>query len=406
MVYPGREQHLELLLKGLQKTNVPLIEFDGTQLLPAAMADDIGMYILIPKLASLLSWDIKTTIAIFFPALMFIACCFNIWGFLRLFHSWQARCIAIAGSLALAKISLTSMDVYCAPAALVLALTPWALYYLQKEISVGSRFFFLFAGLACGLSHYIRGYSGTTLLLLIGILLLRNHKFSLPDKIISFGTLACGYALVFAYFTSCLNQYQAFVNEELPQYAWVQPHHPFWHTIYAGFGFISNDLNLAFNDTAPGQRVFAIDPTLQTNSSAGPWDIPLSHQKYEAILRAEVFSLIKHHTFYVVRVMVAKFGLLLFYLLLFANFGLFFISCLSASVTTAFGVALCWSALPGLIAIPNFLYLTGYSTLAGLFGLICLSTIADRGPQNLRLGLLQKVSATKNALRSIKLNAS
>lgn len=401
MVYPGREQHLELLLRGLQKTNIPLIEFDGTQLLPAAMADDIGIYILIPKIASLLSIDIKTTIAFFFPSLMFLACCFNIWGFINLFRSWQARSIAIAGSLLLAKISLTSMDVYCAPAALALALTPWTLYYLQKEISFGSHIFFLLAGLACALSHYIRGHSGTAFLLFIGVLLILNDKFSLRDKIISLGILVLGFAIVFSYFTTCLYQYQTFIHENLPQYAWVQPHHPFWHTIYAGLGFISNDLNLAFNDTAPGERVFAIDPTFKTSTSAGQWDIPLSHQKYEAILRNEVLHLMKNHTFYIIRVLVAKIGLLLFYLLLFANLGIFFVSCLPSTFIAAFGVALCWSALPGLLAIPNFLYLTGYTTLAGLVGLISLGMAIERDRRYVRDTLTHKYQTLKSKFSAI-----
>jgi hypothetical protein len=397
MVYSGREDHLKFLLAGLQKTGVPLIEFDGTQYLPATMADDIGMYILIPKLAALFHWDIPTAIHHFFTGIAAISFCIGALGFLKLFSSWQARTISIVSSLVLTKIALGSMDIYCVPAMIALAVIPWAVVITQQHPRWGHYLFFGLAGSGCWLAHYLRSHSGTAPLLFIGILLLLQSNRSKAQKVMAFICLALGMGAIHLYFANCMQQYLGFVKEHFPHYTWVQPHHPLWHTIYAGLGFISNDLGLRFDDTAPMQAVTAKKPTL-INSQVGPWNIPFSNQEYENILRNEVFTLLTKHTFYVIRVMVAKLGLILFYLLLFANLGLLFLSTLSQSQLIAFALTLMWSALPGLIAIPNFLYLTGYTTIAALLGLVALCKAIERDRSYVKNTITQRYQSLKSRI--------
>jgi len=372
MVYPGREEHLKYLLAGLQKTGIPLVEFDGTQFLPAGMEDDIGMYVLIPKLTLLLNIPLSQAITLFFNVMSYGAAGIGMLGFMHYFTTWPSRIMSILGVCALTIATTTTTDVYRAPAAIVIATIPWALYYLQKQTSLSRYLFLTCAGFACMIAHFIRGHSGSTPAIFMVLLIIVNSYDSWRSKVISIFALVCGALPAYFYFHSCLTKYHTFIQEKLPEYAWVQVQHTFWHTIYAGMGFISNDLGLSFDDGAPHRRVEQVAPQA-IRPALDPWKVPLHvSAEYETVLRNETIALIKRHTFYVVRVLVAKLGLLLFYLLLFAHVGLWcaWRRVINSSLTIAFTAALSWSALPGILAIPNFLYLTGFISLAGMLGIL------------------------------------
>jgi hypothetical protein len=79
---------------------------------------------------------------------------------------------------------------------------------------------------------------------------------------------------------------------------------------------------------------------------------------------------------FVVGTLLAKFGAVLVYFLFAANFGL-----LAAirypkpwSVEVAFGVAIAFNALFGLLAVPRLAYLEGFIAFAMLYGVISLDT--------------------------------
>ena len=371
MLYSGREEHLRLMLAGLQKTGVSLIEFDGTQLLPAVIDDDIGIYVLIPKLAQFLQISSAQAITLFFTAICGGAAAVSVVGLWKLYHSWAQRFIATAGVVLLTKVSMTVLDVYCIPAAIALATVPWALYFAnQQKNSWGWYSFLLVAGTACGFAHYIRAHAGIAVILFI-LSLMIAYKKSWRSVATSCAILVCGFLPAHLYFSFQKKQYTSFVAQNLPHYAWVQPRHPLWHTIYIGLGFITNDLGLAYSDAVAVNKVKSIAPTAVT-TDIGPWKDTVSTPEYDQIVRAEVLKLLRKHWFFVLRVLAAKMGVILLYLLLFANIGLLaaLLGYIPWRIIIAFGCALSWSMLPGLLAIPWVVYLSGFVTFAGLFSII------------------------------------
>jgi hypothetical protein len=378
MLYSAREEHLKLMLAGLQKTGISLIEYDGTQLIPAVMDDDLGIYVLIPKLATWLNLALPSAITLFFNSICYGAAAIGILGFCKLYRSWPARIIATAGILILTKLSLIVVDVYSLAAACAVAVVPWALYYYGKRPNWSWYLFFIAIGLGCGFAHYIRAHSGTAPLLFVLTLLALGTQSRL-QKITALALLLLGTVPAHLFFQHQLRIYHAFVAQELPQYSWVQIRHPFWHTVYIGLGFITNDLGLSYSDAVAINKVRSINP-LALGTDIGPWKQVVSSDTYEQIVRTETIQLFKHHTFYVIRVLAAKAGVLLLYLLLFASLGLLaaLYKVHTWHVDAAFGVALAWSALPGILAIPWIVYLAGFVTFAGLYSIVGINDFLTR----------------------------
>jgi hypothetical protein len=362
---PCRLKHLQLMLNGLQKTGVSLVEFDGTQLLSASgIEDDCGIYILIPKLALWLQKTIGQSVDIFLTSIALTATTISLLGFFKYYTSWQSRIISWCGVLALSKICFSIHDLYIIPSALALAVVPWTLYYFARSHNSWGKYLFLFfSGAAIGTAHYIRAYSGIAALLFMVPFLIknsRNHK--------SYWTwivLALGIAGATLFFEHKLHTYRSYLHEHAPHIQATHARHPFWHIVYIGLGFITNDLGISYDDAVGFKKVAAIDPTIQGDGVA-------SSEHYEAILQQETLNVIRHHPFYVVRLLVTKLSLILFYLLLFAHVGLLALGrgMVKKTYITAFFLALSWSSLPGLIAIPSFYYLSGFATFAGLLGII------------------------------------
>jgi hypothetical protein len=375
MFYSCREEHLKLILAGLQKTGIPLIEFDGSQIFPALVDDDIGMYVLIPQLAHWFNLPLNSAISLFFGSICYGAALIGVAGFYKLFRSWKSRLIALGGILFLTKLCTMFVEVYCIPAAIAMAIIPWAIYCSSKQKGLSWYSFLFLTGIGCGLAHYVRAHAGTAPLIFLVTLILFS-KSTKKIKAGAFITILAGLLIPAAYFSYALCKNKIFVRQELPDYSQMVIRHPIWHTIYAGFGFITNDFGLFYNDDSATSKVATIDPTAFT--TVGQWKNTVASEKYETVMRSEVLQFIKHHWFYVMRVMAAKAGVLLFYLLLFANFGLLALFRHPLSINVAFATALAWSALPGLIAIPNFLYLTGFITFAVLYCILGLVRFIEK----------------------------
>ena len=95
-------------------------------------------------------------------------------------------------------------------------------------------------------------------------------------------------------------------------------------------------------------------------------------QDYEDILRHEVFKLIQAHPLFTVQTMFAKLGVILFYLLLFGNVGLIAVALRKAEwpLQIAFGSAMIFNSLFGILATPDYRYLAGFISFATLWGII------------------------------------
>ena len=74
--------------------------------------------------------------------------------------------------------------------------------------------------------------------------------------------------------------------------------HPLWHTLYIGLGFIPNSEVPEYRDGVAGDKVRSIDPTAAYTSA-----------KYQAILRSELWSIVKRRPMLVIGILAAKAGI-------------------------------------------------------------------------------------------------
>ena len=173
------------------------------------------------------------------------------------------------------------------------------------------------------------------------------------------------------YFNQLLNQKDNYLRRNNPAYERVLREHPFWHSVYIGFGFLNNDYGIKYKDEVAIEKVRSISPKTTYLS-----------EEYEAILKEQVLKLIKTKPLFVLRTIFAKFGVISLYLLIFANVGLiavyFHRKCWP--LETAFWGAMIFNSLFGVLVIPDERYLTGFITFATLYGIISIEEAIEHIP--------------------------
>lgn len=376
----GRYESLKYVLAGVEKTGIPLVQFDGTQFIPTAFSDDIGIYILFPKLMSIFGLSLDQTIIYFNMMLSISGATLAIVGFWKIYNSWSTRFIGIAGVLFATKVTLMTEDVYRAPAAVTIAALPWAIYffYEQKGAAWTRNLFLLLLGFSIGGVHYIRSFGGIPILLFATILIgTAWHKQAL-QKVGALCLIGLGALVPCLYFYNCLAHYHEFVQKTFSHYSWVQLGHPFWHTVYGGLGFIQNEFGLKQDDAVSLNLVRSIAPDVFEANGFDNSSIPYLRydHRYETILRNAYFKFITSYPHYVLENYFAKAGVICVYILRYVNIGLvtLFLTGLPLNLLAALLAAGSWAALPGVIAIPSVAaYILTFIVLCILFATLSIN---------------------------------
>jgi hypothetical protein len=143
----------------------------------------------------------------------------------------------------------------------------------------------------------------------------------------------------------------------------IIPVHPFWHSFYIGFGFLSNPFGLTYKDDVAMEAARRINPALAV-PVAEEWQYNV--HAHELALRQATLDFVEAHTFFAIKTVFAKCGVLLLFVLLFGNLGLIGIRNLAAvpSLSVPMCLALALGAMPGVLALPYFNYLSMF--VAGL----------------------------------------
>jgi hypothetical protein len=364
----ARLENLKMMFYGLQKTGIPLIAYDSQNLFPAWTQDDIGIYVIIPKLALLLNCSIESAINIFFLSLIIIPGIIGILGFLHLYTNWLQRTIAGIAILFCMRQAYFIGDVYCAYYAGICALVPWALYFAKKELYNKPLFIFNFcSGFFIKLLSFIRAYSGFGVLLFTITLFLGKNIFSKKQLITLFLFFLAGSTIPELYFSNAYNQSIAYAQSNLCTKNTDKNMHILWHTIYIGFGLLKwqNTNKISYNDTFGIKKVHQIKP-----------DVKVYSTEYENILKNEVINLIKNHWNFFIFTLFAKIGILLFYLLKYANIGLLtaFLYRKPLFLELPFWVGMSFYALFPLLGMPTHIeYVLGFITFVIFYAVISIN---------------------------------
>lgn len=358
----SRTIHLAHCLEGLKKTGVPFIEYDGQQLLPAITSDDIGIYYWIPKLTLWLQCSLATATTLFFYGLIIASLVSAALSFFIIYKRWLERLLVtlyLAGATAFA---FTLTDVYIAYFAATFLVIPPALALRTKKDSSLQYLYYGLAGIILATLHYIRAYSGLAPLVFL-LIYIAGDKKPIIAKVFKYGCLALGFIMPVLFFRTLYQHSLDYSKNVLHIHPETSINHIFWHTVYVGFGFLNfmNEDNIRYDDKCAGDKVLSLAP-----------DLPLVHdERYEALLKNEVLHLIKHQKAFVLFTVFAKIGVLLYYLLRYANVGLLmlFLRRFIWPVDLAFAAAMTTSCIFPLIAIPLPFYTAGLSSLAILFAI-------------------------------------
>ncbi len=330
-------------ISGYQRSGVPLIALHGQEWQPAAKGEEPGLAYFVPEIVRFTHADLDHAVDILLILLLAICFVSGTAGTFFWLQNTPSRIAAITGIAGILLVTSLVGDIYMVESAIVVAVVPWTLYFSRRQkISTGGLVFFFFTGLGAALANLTRANAGTPVVLLLAVLLFA-FRASVRKRILVAGS---------------------------PSYQPVVPHHPFWHTVYCGLGYLNNDYGLKIDDETADNKVRSIKPGVEYLSP-----------EYENILRTEVFRFAKSHPRFIFETLAAKSGLLFIILLVCSNLGLpsALLYRKPLAVEAAFSLVFALTAAQGLLAYPNPDYLLGYMAFAVLYGVLGIDFAVSHG---------------------------
>jgi len=210
----------------------------------AAQGEEPGLAYFVPEIVRFTHADLDHAIDILL--LVLLASCFAS-GTAGMFFWLQNTPCRIAATIGLGGILVaTSLvgDIYMAKSAIVIALIPWAMYFSrQQKIGAGALVFGFFAGLGASLANLTRVHAGTPVLLFLAVLLFA-FRVSVRKRVLVAVLVIAGFTVPMAYFQVLVSRRDSVLEKIFPGYQPVVSHHPFWHTVYCGLGYLNNDYGL------------------------------------------------------------------------------------------------------------------------------------------------------------------
>jgi len=368
----SRQQHLVQTLEGLDRSGVPLVRFDGHGFYATGQGDDLGGYYVIPKIAQLFDLPIELALDAFYYSLVAVAVVSAIVGFGFYLRSWTARAVAAACVAYSGYLIACWNDVYLIGPCLVMGLVPWILAFARKNRHMAAIIAFaLLVGILVGTGNILRSHAGTGVMLFAIVLMVTNTQFTWSRRALFLAALVVGLAVPSGYFRWLIHERDAFLVTQDGNYRPAGKQHAFWHPVYLGMGFLRNQYNLAYDDSVAMKAVTAVNPQAVYLSA-----------EYSATLRQLVFELYDRDATFVWRTIFAKLGIILYYILRYANFGLLaaWISPKGWRCDLAFAAGVSFSALFGVLVVPEDVYLLSLHVFAGMFAAASLGHLIDSPP--------------------------
>ncbi len=378
----SRYRDLLWVVAGYQRTGMPLVSYNGKTLAPPAPGDDPGLYYFVPAISRLLHMGIERTIDLVLGTALLFGFGVGFGGCLRALQSTAGKVIAFFAFLLLTAIAYHTGDVYVFEFATTVAVVPWVLYMIRRKNGASRMLpvWILTFGLICGCSSLIRFGSALPALTITGLLLLLSSHGTIPRKAGLILILLVGFVIPQAYLRHLLSDSDRYLQQNVSGYKHGDSRHVLGHFAYEGLGFLSNPyVPGGVCDEIAKDKVQAIAPGTAYMSS-----------EYDRILRHEVISIARQHPAIVGFTILAKLGIVLGLIILFANAGFLvkFWHHLPWRIELSFWAAFALSAAPLILLAPLPMYCLGVISLAVVYGVISLDdflaarrkTQSDAGP--------------------------
>lgn len=366
----GRFIHLRFAYEGLQRTGIAWVEYDGAHCIPFCAGDDLGIYWIIPHIASFLNCSLDRAIMIFFYGVPLAAYSIGLVGFFLLYPAVAQKIVSVCVLTLLLAITLYIGDVYILYSASAMALIPLTLYLcLNKANYYSYGAFGTFTGIVITVFHFCRSFSSMPAFLFIFVLCVCTSN-DWWRKIIMTTFLLSTLAFIVFFINAQKSKYHTFIQQEYPTMTLEKYQHGLWHTIYCGLGFFKfmNKHQIEWND-ACAQRC------IEKRRAAGAENL-----SDEYILKEEVGKLLKEELHFVVFSLFGKLGILLLLLLMSGGIGIVagFLFGNLMSINCAFFVALVSSAVFPLLAMPFLTYALGFISCGLLYTLVTINCALNR----------------------------
>jgi hypothetical protein len=368
---PARYSQLLRSLAGYKMTGVPLLASQGKTIAPVA-SDDLGLYYVVPLEARALRLSLSESIDLFFLAVLLLSALSGTIGFWLLARNLLGRIVAIAGLFALLLISCWIGDVYIVQSCVIIGVVPWGLYLVRRTENRCVLLIFLFlSGMAVGVANAIRSHAGTAVAIFLALLVGLRIALGWKPKVALISALLVGVLLPQIYLSRVVSYRDAYLKEQGITVAGGRQH-PFWHSVYIGFGFLSNPYVPGYRDEVAAEKVCSIAPETSYLSA-----------RYEEILREQVWQLIRRHPIFSLTTAFAKLGVVLLFFLVSANVGLLaaWLYPKGWELEFALWAAIAFESLFGVLVIPNVPYLLGLIAFSGLYGIISIQHAIEVGAQ-------------------------
>lgn len=350
---------------------MPLVGFDGHAFKPAGFTDDVGIYYIVPRIATWLELDLERSVDVFLGSMVLLSLVACMGGMFLLYRRWSVRFVVFLMLAGVSMVALNVGDVYLVNSSVVIAMVPWCVYLHRREsLSAWHLLAGLPAGILIGTANFLRSHSGTAVLVFLLALVLSRPRADRTKNALLAAVVLLGILLSSMPFRIAVRERDRFLERNAPGYGTVVARHPFWHSIYIGFGYLSNEYGIRFDDAVAARKVREISPKAAYVSA-----------EYERILRGETFHLALRHPLFVLRTIFAKAGVLFLFFLIFANLGFFYRKRFpqDPAEEISFFASLAFSALPGILVIPQHGYLLGYIAFSALYGINGIERIAAGG---------------------------
>ena len=345
-------------------TGIPLVQYtEAGRVTPAGYSDDLGIYLIVPRIAQWLHLPVTQALAVFLYAVAGLALVSGAvaWHFYS--RDWVSRASGWAMMIGVTLVALIVGDTYLLLCAAVIGLVPPILVLTRDRRLDRRRLPWLLPlGVLAGAANLIRSQSGTAVAIFaVLVVMLLMRKVPVMHRLAAVSLLVAGMLVTSAAFATQLRARDAYLASRVESVLIDRAGHPLWHSVYIGFGFIQNPWIPQYLDEVASARVRAVDPTA-----------PYLSVRYEEILRREVFAFVEQHPQFAAETVFAKTGVMLGYLLLCLNIGLpaLVLGRPPLAVNASFAGALCFEGLFGLLVVPRVEYLLGFFAFAVLYAMV------------------------------------
>ena len=240
-----RLRALQETLEAWNLTEFPFLRLRDGVVTPLenSFGSDAELFYFVPRLARMFALSIEQALwwwdLAFVTTGALIACT----GFWFLAKTWPGRAVASVGVIGVGTVAWLVGDTYLAPF-FACAFIPWIFVCLEKKSNPGLFCLSFVSGFVVSFVNSIRLFGGWGL----GIMLVCTVLFytrQMKKSLLVCVLLVCGMGTYHTWFNSVMTARNAYLQSQNIPYGHFELQHAFWHSIYVGLGFISNDYGIA-----------------------------------------------------------------------------------------------------------------------------------------------------------------